>query len=181
MSLRKLEDRNDADTLGALGIVGEPGIAAGLLSVDAIALVALELANGDRVSVGSTLDRALASGPEVVVPVGVGRRASPGREYEDDVVVSLVGQVHRRVDVLPAALAAVIVNQDYRRAFEDPADAALVGTELIDGLGIPVVHIGHFFLLGCLRLRIMRNDQFVDARVQRITGGLRLVFGGVPL
>src|SRR6266536_4883758 len=119
ISTGKLEDRNDADTLGALGIVGEPWIAAGLLSVDAIVLVALELANGDRVSVGSTLDRALAGGPEVVVPVGVGRRASPGREHEDDVVVSLVGQVHHRVDVLPAALAPVIVNQGYRCAFAD--------------------------------------------------------------
>src|SRR5436305_7210038 len=39
----------------------------GLLGVDPVALVAGELANRDRVAVGSTLDRALAGGREVVV------------------------------------------------------------------------------------------------------------------
>ena len=37
-------------------VVGEAGVAAGLFGVDAVALVAGQLADGDRVGFGSTLD-----------------------------------------------------------------------------------------------------------------------------
>src|SRR4051812_3726007 len=90
----ELEDGDDADSLGLLCVVGEAGVAAGLLRVDAIALVAGELANGDGVALGSALDRALAGGREVVVPVGVGRCPSLGGEHVDGAVVGLVRQVH---------------------------------------------------------------------------------------
>jgi hypothetical protein len=70
------EDGDDADAFGLSCVVGEAGVAAGLFGVDAVALVTGELANGDRVAVGTTLDRALADGGEVEVPVGVGRCAS---------------------------------------------------------------------------------------------------------
>ena len=138
--------------MGLLCVVGEAGEAASLFGVDAIALVTGELANGDRVAVGSTLDRALADSGEVVVPVGVGRRASLGGEHVDDAVVGLVGQVHHRGDVLVAALAASMSYQDHRRAFEGAADAALVGAELVDGLRVPVARLWHSSLLARLGL-----------------------------
>src|SRR5205085_4496312 len=99
------EDGDGADAFGLFCVVGEAGVAAGLLGIDAVALVTGELANGDRVAVGSTLDRALADGGEVVVPVGVGRCSSLGCEHVDDAVIGLVGQVHHRGDVLVAAPA----------------------------------------------------------------------------
>src|SRR3954462_15652369 len=79
----ELEDGDDADSFGLLCVVGEAGVATGLLGVDPVALVAGELANGDRVAVGSALDRARAGGREVVVPVGVGRCPSLGGEHVD--------------------------------------------------------------------------------------------------
>jgi hypothetical protein len=146
------EDGDGADAFGLFGVVGEAGVAPGLFGVDAVALITGDLANGDRVAVGSTLDRALADGGEVVVPVGVGRCASLGSEHVDDAVVGLVGQIHHGGDVLVAALAAAMGHQDHRRAFEGPADAAFVGAELIDGLRVPVGRLWHGSLLARLGL-----------------------------
>src|SRR6267143_6096004 len=80
LSPGEFEDGDCADPFGLFCVLGEAGVAAGLLGVDAVAFVTGELANGHGVAVGSTLDRALADGREVVVPVGVGRCASLGRE-----------------------------------------------------------------------------------------------------
>src|SRR4051812_4540451 len=62
------QHRDGADAGGLLLVLGEAGVAAGLLGVDAVALVALQFGDGDRVSLGADLDLTLAGGDEVVVP-----------------------------------------------------------------------------------------------------------------
>src|SRR5437899_5300431 len=134
----EFQDRYDADAFGLLGVIGEAVVAACLLGVDAVAFLSGEVSNGNAVALGSPLNRSFARRREVVVPVGVRRVTSPCREYVDDVVVGLIRQVHQRVDVCTAGLTAAMMHQDHRRAFEVPADAAFVGTELLDDPGVPV-------------------------------------------
>ena len=93
-----------------------------------------------------------------MVPLGVGWCSALGCEDVDDVRLGFVREVLRRVDVLPPAPAAAVVHQDHRSALEDPANLALVGSELRDGLRVPVERVGHLQLL-CSRSRGMRWDR----------------------
>src|SRR4029453_3684077 len=99
------------------------------------------------VGVGSSFDGALAGGGEVVVPVRMRRRASLGREHVDRVVVAVVGEVHRRIDLLAPPLAAAVMQQGDRCTFEMTADSALVRTKLSDDLLVPAIRCGHVTLL----------------------------------
>jgi hypothetical protein len=69
-----------------------------LLGVDPVAVVPVELGDGDRVPLGAELDLGLPGRHQVEVPVGVGRGAALGGEHVDGVGVVVVAQVHHRVD-----------------------------------------------------------------------------------
>src|SRR6202011_4524343 len=103
LNAREFEHGDGADSSDLPLVLGEAGVAAGLLGVDAVAVGSGELADGDLVGLGSAFDAALAGGGEVVVPVGVRGDARFGGEHVDDVVVGDVREVHHRVDVLARA------------------------------------------------------------------------------
>jgi hypothetical protein len=63
-----------------------------------------------------------------------------GSEDGDVVAHSLV---RHGVDPLLAGLGAARVEEEHVRAFERSSDLALVGAELVDDLGVPVVHFTH--------------------------------------
>jgi hypothetical protein len=71
LDARELEHGDGANASDLPLVLGEAGVAAGLLGVDAVAFVAGELADGDLVGLGSAFDTALPRGGEVAVPVGV--------------------------------------------------------------------------------------------------------------
>src|SRR6185437_11811366 len=73
--------------------------------------------------------------------------SSFGGEDVDDVRVGVVREVHHRGDVLPPAFAAAVMDQDQRRALEDPAHLALIGPELRDSRRVPVERLAHVELL----------------------------------
>jgi hypothetical protein len=114
-----------------------------LLGVDAVAFGAGQFADGHLVGLGSAFDAAVTGGGQVVVPVRVGGCSALGGEHIDAVRLGVVGEVHRRGDVLPPACAAAVMHQDHGSALEDPADPALVGSELRDGVRVPVEPLGH--------------------------------------
>src|SRR3981081_313827 len=144
---RKFEHRNGADSSGLACVLGKARVAPRLLGVDAVAFGAGQFADGHLVCVGSAFDTAVTGGGQVVVPVRVGGCSALGCEDVDDVRVGVVREVLRRVDVLPHALAAAVVPQDHRSALEDSANLALVGSELRDGLRVPVERVAHVELL----------------------------------
>jgi hypothetical protein len=119
----------------------KPGVAARLLGVDAVAFSAGHFADRHVVCLGSAFDSAITGGGQVVVPVRVGGNSILRCEDIADVRVGFVREVLRRVDVLPPAFAAAVMQQDHRGALEVPADPALVGSKLRDGLGVPVAHV----------------------------------------
>src|SRR5260221_3422088 len=82
-----------------------------------------------------------------LVPVRAGGCSGLGGEDVDDVRLGVVREVHHRGDVLPPAFAAALMHQDYRSALEDPANPALVRSELRDGLRVPVERLAHVELL----------------------------------
>src|SRR5689334_7766070 len=65
----KFEHRDGADPSGLALVLGETRVAPGLLSVDAVAFSAGQLADGDFVRLGSTFDDTVTCGCQVVVPV----------------------------------------------------------------------------------------------------------------
>src|SRR2546425_5450278 len=143
----KFEHRNGADSSSLSCVLGKAWVAPRLLGVDAVAFSAGQFADGHLVCHGSAFDTAVTGGGQVVVPVRVGGRSALGCEDVDDVRLGVVREVLRRVDVLPPALAAAVVHQDHRSALEDPANLALVGSELRDGLRVPVERVAHVELL----------------------------------
>src|SRR5437879_6318675 len=92
----------------------KPGVAARLLGVDAVAFSAGHFADCHVVCLGSAFDSAITGGGQVVVPVGVGGNSILRCEDIADVRVGFVREVLRRVDVLPPAFAAVVMQQDHR-------------------------------------------------------------------
>src|SRR5258706_15015888 len=115
--------------------------------VDAVAFSAGQFADGHLVCLGSAFDTAVTGGSQVVVPVGVGGCSSLGCEDVDDVRLGVVREVHKRVDILPPAFAATVMQQDHRSALEIAANPALVRSELRDGLRVPVEPVAHVELL----------------------------------
>jgi NAD(P)-dependent dehydrogenase (short-subunit alcohol dehydrogenase family) len=139
----EFEDGDGAHADGLAFVFGEARVAPRLLGVDTVALIAGQFADGDAVGLGAAFDAAVSGSDQVVVPVRIDRRPAPGREDVDGVRLALVREVHHRADVLAPALAAAVVQQDDRRALEDPADLALVRPELRDGVGVPVERLAH--------------------------------------
>src|SRR6266851_1200946 len=90
---------------------------------------------------GSAFDSAITGGSQVVVPVRIGGYPALRCEDVDAVRLGVVREVHRRGEVLPPAFAAAVMQQDHRSALEDPANPALVRSELRDGLRVPVAHL----------------------------------------
>src|SRR5215204_1797025 len=144
---RKFEHRNDADSSSSACVLGKAWVAPGLLGVDAVAFSAGQFADDHLVCLGSAFDTAVTGGGQVVVPVRVGGCSALGCEDVDAVRLGVVGEVHRRGDVLPPAFAAAVMQQDHRGALEGPADPALVGSELRDGVRVPVEPLAHVELL----------------------------------
>src|SRR6185437_14304710 len=157
----ELEDGDRPDPFGLLGVLGEPGVAAGLFGVDAVPGLAGDLTDRHPIGVGATLHGAVTGGDEVVVPVRVGGCPGLGGEDVDDVGSCRVGpwgtgpgscggvvggEVHHRGDVLLTALAASVMDQHHRRTFETPAHPAVVGPELGDDLVVPVLRFRHLTL-----------------------------------
>src|SRR2546429_3105389 len=143
----KFEHRNGADSSSLACVLGKARVAPSLLGVDAVAFSAGQFADGHLVCLGSAFDTGLTGGGQVVVPVRVGGCPSLGREDVDDVRLGVVREVHHRGDVLPPAFAATVMQQDQRSALEDPANPALVRSELRDGLRVPVERLAHVELL----------------------------------
>src|SRR5205823_11949206 len=143
----KFQHRNGADSSSLACVLGKAWVAPRLLSVDAVAFSAGQLADGHLVCLGSAFDTAVTGGGQVVVPVRVGGCSRLGCEDVDDVRLGVVREVHHRGDVLPPGFAAAVMHQDYRGAHEDPAELALVRAELRDGLGVPVERLAHVELL----------------------------------
>ena len=144
---RKFEHRNGADSSGLACVLGEAWVAPRLLGVDAVAFSTGQFADGHLVCLGSAFDTVVTRGGQVVVPVGVGGCPCLGCEDVDDVRLGVVREVHHRGDVLPPAFAAAVMHQDYWSALEDPANPALVRSELRDGLRVPVERFVHVELL----------------------------------
>src|ERR1700730_9079557 len=145
----QLQHRDRSDAGSALRVVGEARVSARLHVVDAVALFPLELADGHGVRLRAAFDGALAGGGEVVVPVRVRPCSALGCEHVDRVVVSIVRQVHQRVDGPASTLAAAVVYEGDGRAFEVAAGTTAVGAELRDDLVVPVVRFRHLSLLVC--------------------------------
>src|SRR5690349_13777699 len=143
----KCEHRNGAESSSLACVLGKAWVAPRLLGVDAVAFSAGQFADGYLVCLGSAFDAAVTGGGQVVVPVRVAGCSALGGEDVDDVRLGVVREVHRRGNVLPPAFAAAVMHQDDRSALEDPADPALVRSELRDGLGVPVEWLAHVELL----------------------------------
>src|SRR6266511_3482543 len=139
----EFEHRNGADSSSLACVLGKAWVAPRLLSVDPVAFSAGQFADGHLVCLGSAFDTAVTGGGQVVVPVRVGGCSTLGCEDVDDVRLGVVREIHRRVDVLPPALAAAVMHQDHRSALEVPADPALVRSELRDGRRVPVERLAH--------------------------------------
>jgi len=67
---RELELGDGSDAGGVALVLGEAGVAAGLLGVHAVAVGAGQLTDGDLVGLGSAFDADLGARSEVEVPVG---------------------------------------------------------------------------------------------------------------
>src|SRR5712692_11673926 len=143
----EFEHGNGAESCGLACVLGEAWVAPGLLGVDAVAFSAGQFADGHLVCLGSAFDTAVTGGGQVVVPVRVGGCSCLGCEDVDDVRLGVMREVHHRGDVLPPAFAAAVMHQDQRSALEDPANPALVRSELRDGLRVPVERLAHVELL----------------------------------
>src|SRR5216683_1897644 len=143
----EFEHRNGANSSSLACVPGKAWVAPRLLGVDAVAFSTGQFADGHLVCLGSAFDTAVTGGGQVVVPVRVGGCSCPGCEDVDDVRLGVVREVHHRGDVLPPALAAAVMHQDQRSALEDPANPALVRSELRDGLRVPVERLAHVELL----------------------------------
>src|SRR5882757_6435160 len=90
LAARELEHGDDADARDLPLVFREAGVAAGMFGVDAVALVAGYVADGDSVDLGASFDAALAGGDEVVVPIGVRGDAALRGEHVNDVFVGVV-------------------------------------------------------------------------------------------
>src|SRR6266496_1059346 len=143
----KFEHWNGADSSSLAFVLGKAWVAPRLLGVDAVAVSAGQFADGHLVCLGSAFDAAVTGGGQVVVPVRVGGCSCLGCEDVDDVRLGVVREVHHRGEVLPPAFAAAVMHQDNRSALEDPANPALVRSELRDGLRVPVERVAHVELL----------------------------------
>src|SRR5580658_10015546 len=128
----KFEHGNGADSGGLAFVLGEARVTPRLLGVDAVAFGAGQFADGHLVCLGTAFDAAVAGGGQVAVPVRVGGCSCLGCEDVDGVRVGVVREVHHRVDVLPPAFAAAVMDQDQRGALEVPAYPAFVRPELRD-------------------------------------------------
>src|SRR5262245_33923864 len=143
----KFEHRNGADFGSLACVLGKAWVAPRLLGVDALAFGAGQFADGHLVCLGSAFDTGLPAAGQVVFPFGAEGSSPRGGEDVADVRGGVVREVHHRGDVLPPAFAAAVVRQDYRGAFEDPANPALVRSELRDGLRVPIERFAHVELL----------------------------------
>ena len=97
-----------------------------------------EFADGGGEGLGAVLDGDLGMRLEVVVPVGVRRRATLRRE--DVEVVTFDQCDERRLAQLPGLSADGV--EDDERGVAELRGLAAVGAELRDDLGVPIVH-GH--------------------------------------
>src|SRR5262249_42165867 len=143
----KFEHRNGAHSSSLACVLGKAWVAPRLLSVDTVAFSAGQFADGHPVCLGSAFDTADTGSGQVVVPVRVGGCPTLGCEDVNDVRLGVVRKIHHRVDVLAPALTAAVMQQNHRSALEDPANPALVRSELRDGLRVPIERFAHVELL----------------------------------
>src|SRR5918999_5617444 len=134
------EDDDGDLAAGLLRVLGEAGHELLLAGPDPVTLLALSDPGALLDGVRADLDGHHRVGLEVVEPVGVGVGAALGSE-DGDVVAHWL--VRHRVDPLLAGLGAARVEEEHVRAFERSSEFALVGAELVDDLGIPVVRFTH--------------------------------------
>src|SRR5712692_2838817 len=121
-------------------VLGELGVQPCLFGEQSISLLTGQHSSVGLVGLGADLDCDLRVSKQVVVPVRVGRCATLGREDKQAIAI---GQVHRRCRAALAALSPRGREQKQGPAFPHSTNLALVRTECLDCLAIPIVHISH--------------------------------------